>query len=96
LTEEGEKVLEKLGPVEERKFTFRILLTDKQPQAIPFVVEGKASPYDFCIIIIHNIGAHSIEQGELVDADGKVMMYYQPARGWYFGQGKDVSLPSLP
>lgn len=71
------------SPVE-RKFTWRYLLTDKKQISDPFVVHGDTSPYDHCIDMIRGIGVHSIEQGELVDSEGQVLMYYQPAQGWYF------------
>lgn len=75
-------------------YIFRVLFVEKgptkgPPKDIPFVIEKGVSPYDFCTQFIRDKGAHSIDQAELVGPDDKILMYYQPWRGWYFGDKRD-------
>jgi hypothetical protein len=77
----------------ERAFTLRLLLSEQKVFGIPFVAEAKTDPFKFCLMVFGLYGFHAIDQAELVDANGLIVMLYQPCRGWYFGDDRDKPIP---
>ena len=76
---------------DERRFLFRMRLKGKPPEGVSFVAP-RGDPYKIAVRILHEAGLHQIETGELCDDSGTVLMFYQPDRGWFFGDERDKAL----
>lgn len=70
-------------------YTFRVSMIKGPPKAIQFRVPEGTSPYPECNCIIGDIWARNIDRAELLDWHGKILMFYVPWRGWFFGDERD-------
>lgn len=49
--------------------------------------------YRLAVDLFWTIGIGTIVKAQLKDAAGKHMMFYEPRRGWFFGDERDTPLP---
>jgi hypothetical protein len=68
-------------------------MVDGKEHEVPFSVEGKATPFDFCIRFLHVVGMNSVVTATLHDHERSIIQMYEPERGWFFGDARDNPMP---